>query len=158
MTWAATLQEHKGHDLDTSAAQQQQQQQQQQQAVAEVSDPATAPPDVRASYTPSLGSDVSLEQLLDAEPGLQSDSFVMQAAAHNKAFAELSTGASQAGESAPVFETEECVVCWAAEASIIFEPCGHMCTCEACSQVFTSSAALCPMCRADVRSTIAIAA
>ena len=104
---------------------------------------------------------ISLGQLSIAEPGLLSDSIVMQAAAHTKAFAEISTapsGPAQDSSSAHVFETEECVVCWAAVACIILTPCGHMCTCEACSQVFASPAVLCPMCRARVKGTIAIAA
>ena len=111
---------------------------------------STAPP----------SSDLSLEQLVVAEPGLLPDSIVMQAAAQNKAFAELSTApASPAQDSSSdcMFDTEDCVVCWAAGACIILQPCGHMCTCEACSQAFILPAVLCPMCRATVKGTIAVA-
>ena len=50
----------------------------------------------------------------------------------------------------------ECVVCWVAEPSIIYLPCGHMCTCEGCAQSFQIQAVpACPMCRAPVTSMIA---
>lgn len=50
---------------------------------------------------------------------------------------------------------EGCVVCWSTEASIIFQPCGHLSTCSGCSQPFLAQNLPCPMCRATVEDGIA---
>ena len=50
----------------------------------------------------------------------------------------------------------ECAVCWAADASVIFQPCGHTCTCPACAQLVLSTGHLCPMCRGTVEGGIAL--
>ena len=150
MTYASTMQGHKTADAT-----------QQQQAGAAELEQAAMPPTYPAVSTPMSDLEISLGQLTIAEPGLLPDSMVMQAAAQNKAFAQISAGPAglaQDCSSTKVFETEECVVCWAAAACVILQPCGHMCMCEACSQVFKSPAVLCPMCRARVKGTIAVAA
>jgi hypothetical protein len=38
----------------------------------------------------------------------------------------------------------ECVICKDHHRSIVFVPCGHLCSCESCSQNLTE----CPVCRA----------
>ena len=48
----------------------------------------------------------------------------------------------------------DCVICWAAGAEVIFEPCGHLCACQSCAQPFLVQALECPMCRASVISGI----
>ena len=55
------------------------------------------------------------------------------------------------------YEAAECVVCWAAEAVVLFQPCGHMCTCQGCSGAFAASATSCPMCRTIVSNAIVLA-
>ena len=50
----------------------------------------------------------------------------------------------------------ECVVCWEANAELIFRPCGHACACSSCAHLFLTSSALCPMCRAPIEGGIAI--
>ena len=47
----------------------------------------------------------------------------------------------------------ECVVCWAAAACVIFQPCGHFCTCHACAQPFRDGQG-CPMCRETITAAI----
>ena len=54
-------------------------------------------------------------------------------------------------------EVVECVVCWAADACMVFAPCGHLCTCELCAQACLEVASrLCPMCRTPVASSISL--
>ena len=129
----------------------------QQQAGAGVLNQAADSQPIQAGSTAALSLAISLDQLVISEPGLLPDSIVMQAAAQNKAFAETSAATANNSSFDHVYGTEECVVCWAAGACIILQPCGHMCTCEACSQFFKSPAALCPMCRARVKGTISVA-
>ena len=47
----------------------------------------------------------------------------------------------------------ECVVCWASAASVIFQPCGHFCTCHACAQPYLCGG-LCMMCRQPITSSL----
>lgn len=51
---------------------------------------------------------------------------------------------------------QECVVCWCAKACVLFQPCGHRCTCSACAPLFAAQAGLCPMCRASVEGSITL--
>ena len=53
-------------------------------------------------------------------------------------------------------EEEECVVCWAAEAAVVFQPCGHLCTCSCCAQPFLAQSRACPMCRATITGGITV--
>ena len=124
-TFDAVLQEHREHGLDAELPQQKHKQ----QAGAALPAQLTLLPTAKAANHPSPKSDVSLKQLVAAEPRLPADSVAMQAAAQSMAFARISavtTGAAQDGKSACVSGIEGCVVCWAAEASIILQPCGHM--------------------------------
>ena len=51
----------------------------------------------------------------------------------------------------------ECVVCWAADAEVLLQPCGHLCTCRSCAKPFLSQPGLpCPMCRVDIAAGVAI--
>ena len=59
------------------------------------------------------------------------------------------------GAGRPSF-VDECVVCWEADADLIFRPCGHACACSSCAHLFLTSSALCPMCRAPIEGGIAI--
>ena len=45
---------------------------------------------------------------------------------------------------------EDCAVCWAAQAQVIFQPCGHLCTCKSCAGPFLAQKLPCPMCRASI--------
>ena len=45
----------------------------------------------------------------------------------------------------PVIEAMERVICWSADANMLFLPCGHTCTCTACAQPFVQDA-IYPMC------------
>ena len=56
----------------------------------------------------------------------------------------------------PDAEEEECVVCWAAGAEVVFQPCGHLCTCCSCAQPFLGRSLACPMCRATVAGGISL--
>ena len=48
-------------------------------------------------------------------------------------------------------ELTECVVCWEVDASVLFQPCGHLCTCLACANAcMLIEARTCPMCRTYV--------
>ena len=153
MAYVAILQVSKVNSLEDKAPQQQ-------HDATQLPKYATTPQRPQDGSNAPPPPDISLDRLVIVEPGLLPDSIVMQAAAQTKVFAEISTAPASAQDSSlgRVFETEECVVCWAAGACIILQPCGHMCTCEACSQVFRSPAVLCPMCRARVKGTIAVAA
>ena len=48
----------------------------------------------------------------------------------------------------------DCVICWERNAQVVFQPCGHMCSCSACVDSCLGSASLCPMCRCVVVATI----
>ena len=48
-------------------------------------------------------------------------------------------------------EEAECVICWEAPASVVLQPCGHMCACSGCIGLLTDLP--CPMCRRDVTSS-----
>ena len=49
----------------------------------------------------------------------------------------------------------ECVVCWAEDACICFQPCGHLVTCSGCAQPILEQGLPCPMCRALIEGGIA---
>ena len=50
----------------------------------------------------------------------------------------------------------DCVICWEAAASLVFQPCGHMCACANCVSAFFGPAFLCPMRRSEVASSIQV--
>ena len=50
----------------------------------------------------------------------------------------------------------DCVVCWEQCADVVFQPCGHLCTCSACVAACLGSTFLCPMCRCTVADSIHI--
>ena len=153
MTYVAVLQGSKMNSLEDKAPQQQ-------QDGTQLPKYATTLQRAQNGSNAPSSPDTSLDQLVIVEPGLRPDSIVMQAVAQTKVFAEISTAPASSHDrsSGRVFETEECVVCWAAEVCIILQPCGHMCTCKACSQVFKSPAVLCPMCRARVKGIVEVPA
>ena len=61
----------------------------------------------------------------------------------------------QAGSDIAGDADDECVVCWAKNAAVIFRPCGHLCCCLPCAQPFQGGLP-CPMCRRAVESSIAL--
>ena len=66
-------------------------------------------------------------------------------------------GRSAGPDAAPcTFPAEECVVCWEAEAGVIFQHCGHLCSCHDCALVIFGEGIPCPLCRADVADIITI--
>ena len=50
----------------------------------------------------------------------------------------------------------ECVVCWAADASVLFQPCGHFCTCSDCAEPFLWQSVACPMCRTPISAGVVV--
>jgi hypothetical protein len=48
-------------------------------------------------------------------------------------------------------DNPECVICMDAAKSIVFAPCGHYCTCDACSKQLNGK---CPMCRAVISKCV----
>ena len=64
--------------------------------------------------------------------------------------------ASSAIDSDDQEQDENCTVCWSAAACVVFQPCGHLCCCQACAQPFVSAEAVCPMCRGPVAAGITI--
>ena len=50
------------------------------------------------------------------------------------------------------FASSECVICWEADASVVLQPCGHMCACPGCAAMLQHSD--CPMCRCRVQSCL----
>jgi hypothetical protein len=44
------------------------------------------------------------------------------------------------------FQIEECVVCSDKKASVLFQPCGHMCACDGCAALMKK----CVQCRAQI--------
>ena len=51
---------------------------------------------------------------------------------------------------------EDCIFCWFAAPCIVFQPCGHLCCCDACAQPMLKGSVACPMCRGPVVSGINI--
>ena len=51
---------------------------------------------------------------------------------------------------------ENCIACWSAPRSIIFQPCGHFCCCTACAHPILHDGLPCPMCRGCVAAGIAV--
>ena len=51
----------------------------------------------------------------------------------------------------------ECVVCWAASSEVLFQPCGHLCTCAACARSFSpENGRACPLCRHPITSAFSV--
>ena len=48
-------------------------------------------------------------------------------------------------------EEADCVICWEAPASVVLQPCGHMCACSGCIAMILGSP--CPMCRREVTTS-----
>ena len=57
----------------------------------------------------------------------------------------------------PALLKQQCVVCWAAEAIVLYWPCGHKCTCQGCSGAFVACAVLCLTCITPVSNAILLA-
>jgi hypothetical protein len=57
---------------------------------------------------------------------------------------------SELEESDPKRQRSECAVCLDAEPEIVLVPCGHECTCAACSKQLKEAKAKCPICRAEI--------
>ena len=53
-------------------------------------------------------------------------------------------------------ESGKCVACWMVDASIIFQPCGHVALCSVCAQPFLSCKAVCPLCHNQISQGIAV--
>ena len=50
----------------------------------------------------------------------------------------------------------DCVVCWDNAASVVLQPCGHMCACSGCAGMFAETHRSCPMCRSEVITLVDI--
>lgn len=44
--------------------------------------------------------------------------------------------------------SEECVICMSAACNMVMVPCGHLCMCTDCSNIFNDNK--CPMCRSSI--------
>ena len=64
-----------------------------------------------------------------------------------------SQGSSGTGLDAGI-ASSECVVCWEAAASVVLQPCGHICACSGCAALLQHSP--CPMCRCKVQCSIVL--
>ena len=64
--------------------------------------------------------------------------------------------ASESGPCLTEVEDGECVVCWAAGAEFLLQPCGHLCTCQACGRLLLSRGLACPMCRHPILNGMVI--
>jgi hypothetical protein len=51
---------------------------------------------------------------------------------------------------------KECVVCMEARSCVVQLPCGHLCCCEACTELLVSRAPECPMCRSQVTGYVVL--
>ena len=49
-------------------------------------------------------------------------------------------------------DSVECIICWEASASVVLQPCGHLCVCLSCVELLRG--AVCPMCRGEVLSRV----
>ncbi len=58
------------------------------------------------------------------------------------------------GQTLPKQEAEEgrteCICCYDAPATVVFNPCGHLITCEKCAEVLKTRGQPCPYCRREV--------
>ena len=53
-------------------------------------------------------------------------------------------------------ESMDSVVCWDANADVVFVPGGHACSCTACAEHLVGKAALCPVCRGQIDGSISL--
>ena len=56
----------------------------------------------------------------------------------------------------PQESNEDCIVCWFAAPSVVFQPCGHLCCCNDCAGPMIKGSFACPMCRGTIRSGIVL--
>ena len=54
------------------------------------------------------------------------------------------------GKASAVYVGGTCVVCMDRSSAVVFVPCGHHCTCRACSRIFDKGTGACPVCRQAV--------
>ena len=73
-----------------------------------------------------------------------------QSVSHQDSFSAAAAEPHQAPED--LEECPECIVCWEASASIVLQPCGHLCVCLGCVELLRGD--LCPMCRGQVLSRV----
>ena len=102
---------------------------------------------------------------LDSESGSSPTKAEMQTTASEPAAISESGVTGDHSEDVPVensisgsqpcpgsFASSECVICWEADASVVLQPCGHMCACPVCATLLQHSD--CPMCRRRVQSCL----
>ena len=123
-----------------------------QHAEAQLSEiPGPSPPNLQHSAMQHSQTSSAEQAPAPVPQDLSSDA---AAGCHSPALAPDYVEAS-GGSGRPSF-VDECVVCWEADAELIFRPCGHACACSSCAYLFLTSSALCPMCRAPIEGGIAI--
>ena len=110
------------------------------------SDPLTAQPLAGSQDLAASGFDPA-EQTWSADGRAPGSTVAAQTGDHD--------GARVGQASDETAGNEECVVCWAANACVIFQPCGHLCTCACCAQLFLAGG-LCPLCRQPVSTGIVL--
>ena len=49
---------------------------------------------------------------------------------------------------------QDCIACWSAARTVIFQPCGHFCCCATCADPVLNDGVPCPMCRGLVSACI----
>ena len=70
--------------------------------------------------------------------------------------AEPEEMAASSSSAASFFDDHECVVCSDGARTQAMVPCGHFCCCDACAAKVMAKANVCPMCRAEVQTTIKV--
>ena len=83
-------------------------------------------------------------------PGSCRASHAAPAAAHHACSSASAIPAQLESASKGPADHECCIVCMERAAVVMFKPCGHMLTCQACASACLQRRAECPMCRSKV--------
>ena len=90
-----------------------------------------------------LGACAASDSSPCAAPGVDS-------ASHQEPWSAAAAGPHKAIDD--LEDCPECIICWDANASVVLQPCGHLCVCLGCVELLRGAA--CPMCRGQVLSKV----
>ena len=127
---------------------------------SDVLQPQIATSLVKAEPTCTAVADSSEEK--DQQPDAQSATSSSCSPVHDPCLtvpqrsASVLPPASCADAGVELLESMECVVCWDASADVVFQPCGHACSCTACAESLIGKVAFCPMCRSQIDCSISM--
>ena len=115
-------------------------------AAADADKPSPGPADDSAAQAHAFAAKPVLDSADDNAPGQPQPDLSSEPAGQD------ASGAPAQSSDAAVEEDSdgECVVCWANHASIVFSPCGHLCTCASCAQPLLEASLPCPLCRLPI--------